>query len=415
MQKKAFSIFATFLMIISLMTPGFAHAKTSASASSEKLHQSVNETQATAKEKMGKRLLGEFEKEEKITFLVKFKEKSDSAKVAKEARTKAEKNNLSAQDAKFQQRSAVVSDLKSVSIESQQGVVEYLESEMASGSVEDFNSYFIVNGMAVTATKEVAEKIAAFAEVEKILPNEERQLHEAIVKADEVAPKSELANVEWNVERVNAPAAWALGIDGSGTVVASLDTGVQWDHPALKEKYRGYDASTGSADHTYSWYDASTGRAAAFDDHGHGTHVTGTMVGSEPNGANQIGVAPGAKWIAAKVFNAAGSTTDAILLSAGDWIIAPGGDVNMAPDVVNNSWGGGPGLDEWYLDVVRSWRAAEIFPEFSAGNTTLGNPGGPGSVAVPANYPESFATGASDINDQVAEFLTKRTFSIRGN
>ena len=157
------------------------------------------------------------------------------------------KNNLSAHDAKFQQRSAVVSDLKSVSIESQQGVVEYLESEMASGNVEDFNSYFIVNGMAVTATKEVAEKIAAFAEVEKILPNEERQLHETIVKADEVAPQSELANVEWNVERVNAPAAWALGIDGSGTVVASLDTGVQWDHPALKEKYRGYDASTGSA------------------------------------------------------------------------------------------------------------------------------------------------------------------------
>ena len=62
---------------------------------------------------------------------------------------------------------------------------------MASGNVDEFNSYFIVNGMAVTATKEVAEKIAAFAEVEKILPNEERQLHETIVKADEVAPQSE--------------------------------------------------------------------------------------------------------------------------------------------------------------------------------------------------------------------------------
>ena len=51
--------------------------------------------------------------------------------------------------------------------------------------------------------------------------------------------------------------------------------------------------------------------------------------------------------------------------------------VDMAPDVVNNSWGGGPGFDEWYRDVVINWRAAEIFPEFSAGNTTLSNPGGP--------------------------------------
>ncbi|MDY0408762.1 S8 family serine peptidase [Virgibacillus soli] len=48
------------------------------------------------------------------------------------------------------------------------------------------------------------------------------------------------------------------------------------------------------------------------------------------------------------------------------------------------------------------------FPEFSAGNTTLTNPGGPGSVAVPANYPESFATGATDINDNIA------SFSLRG-
>src|SRR5690606_1878225 len=57
-----------------------------------------------------------------------------------------------------------------------------------------------------------------------------------------------------------------------------------------------------------------------------------------------------------------------------------------------------------YRDVVIAWRAAEIFPEFSAGNTTLFNPGGPGSIATPANYPESFATGATDIKDGLASF-----------
>ena len=68
-------------------------------------------------------------------------------------------------------------------------------------------------------------------------------------QSDDVkAPQAQLANIEWNIERVNAPQAWDMGIDGSGTVVASIDTGVQWDHPALKEKYRGYNASTGRSE-----------------------------------------------------------------------------------------------------------------------------------------------------------------------
>src|SRR5699024_334540 len=149
-------------------------------------------------------------------------------------------------------------------------------------------------------------------------------------------------------------------------------------------------------------------RDYAYDSTSHGTHVMGTMVGAEADGSNQIGVAPGAQWIASKVFNAAGETTDSILLDAGEWMLAPGGDASKAPDVINNSWGGGPGIDEWYLDMVKAWRAAEIFPAFAAGNITTANPGGPGSVATPANYEESFAVGAIDSNDNLADF------SLRG-
>src|SRR5690606_24415810 len=136
------------------------------------------------------------------------------------------------------------------------------------------------------------------------------------------APQSEITNVEWNVERVGAPAVWNMGIDGTGTVVASIDTGVDWDHPGLKEKYRGYDSATDEVDHTYSWFDATAGQTEPYDDQGHGTHVTGTMVGSEPDGSNQVGVAPGAKYIAVKAFTAAGGT-DADLLAAAQWILAP--------------------------------------------------------------------------------------------
>lgn len=394
---------ASLMMILSLMVPSI-----SASGANDEIHQSLYNQKKVAKEKLTNRLLDDFKKDDEVTFLVKFTEKADTKKAAKAARKDAKTAKLSSQKAKFLQRSAVVSELKTTSHESQKNVVDFLEKAVENGDVKDFKSYYIVNGMAVTATKEIAEKIASFPEVEKILPNETRKLHETFIKEKQKAPKSTFENVEWNVERVGAPQAWEMGFDGTGTVVASLDTGVQWDHPGLKEKYRGYDAATGDVDHQYSFYDPATGQEEGYDDHGHGTHVTGTMVGSEPDGSNQVGVAPGAQWIAVKVFNESGSTTDDVLLAGAEWILAPGGRVDMAPDVVNNSWGGGPGLDEWYRDAVRAWRDAEIFPEFSAGNTTLFNPGGPGSVAVPANYPESFATGATDIDDMIAEF------SLRG-
>lgn len=406
-RTRLFSIAATILMVFSLMTPAMA----TSTELNKKLHHSLRDSNEIAKEKVSHRLLDSFKDESMVTFLIKFKEQADSEQVAATAKQQAKAANLSGKQSIMMTRSAVVSELRLTSLESQQNVKQYLEQQVKAGNAKDITSYYIVNGMAVTATKEVAQAIGTFAEVEKVLPNETRQLQTTVVEK-EAAPKSQLANVEWNIERVNAPQVWDMGIDGSGTVVASIDTGAQWDHPALKEKYRGYNAVTGEVNHDYSWFDATVGRAAPYDDIGHGTHVTGTMVGSEPNGNNKIGVAPGAKWISVKAFTPSGGS-DRDLLAAAQWILAPtdangNARVDLAPDVVNNSWGGGAGLDEWYRDVVRNWRAAEIFPEFSAGNTTLTNPGGPGSVAAPANYPESFATGATDINNKVA------SFSLRG-
>ncbi|MFC7365574.1 MULTISPECIES: S8 family peptidase [Bhargavaea] len=403
-STKLLSMAATVLMVSSLIAPGLVSAEKRTSVSAV---DTAKEMQA----KLSDRLLTEFKDDEKVTFLIKFKDKADTVKAATAARKSAQKAELSSHQTKMATRSAVVSELKATAQTSQADVKKYLTTLEKSGKAENVRSYHIVNGMAVTATKEVAEKIASFSEVEKILPDENRQLF--VTKTPEAkTPKAEIANVEWNVERVKAPEAWNLGIDGTGTVVASIDTGVQWDHPALKEKYRGYNTATGEADHDYNWFDATAGNTTPYDDQGHGTHVTGTMVGAEPDGSNQVGVAPGAKWIAVKAFTAAGGT-DSDLLAAAQWILAPtdsegNARVDMAPDVVNNSWGGGPGLDEWYREVVQNWRAAQIFPEFSAGNTTLFNPGGPGSVAAPANYPESFATGATDINNKVA------SFSLRG-
>ncbi len=405
-QIRLFSIVSSLLMTFSLLAPGMASAE-----KNDKLFQSLHDSQTAAKAKVSKSLLDEFDKNDNVTFLVKFKEKADTKKIAKEAKDSASKAKLTAQKTELAQRSAVVSELKTTSLESQQNVTQYLEKQAEKGNAKDIKSYYIVNGMAVTATKKNAQKNATFNEVEKKFPNETRQLFKSKV-AETKTPKTETEKVEWNVDRIGAPQAWEMGIDGSGTVVATIDSGVQWDHPALKEKYRGYDAATGEVDHDFNWFDATAGEAEPIDDLGHGTHVAGTMVGGEADGTNQIGVAPGAKFIAARAFS--GRTgTDADILAAGEWILAPrdadgNARVDMAPDVVNNSWGGGAGLDEWYRDVVINWRAAGIFPQFAAGNVDDENPGGPGSVANPGNYPESFATGATDNNDKIAGF------SLRG-
>ncbi|MEH7223098.1 S8 family serine peptidase [Bacillus sp. JJ1566] len=400
LMKVASVLMCALLLVPSVTSQAFAQSKDP----SISYLGSKNEV---ASSKISESLKDQFADDKMVTFLVKFKEQVDSKAIANEATKKASLQKATVAQTKSIKRNAIVSELRTTAIETQGNVKAYLEKEEAAGNAKDIKSFFIVNGMGVTATKDVMEKIASFPEVEKVLPNETRQLHAPAKVETSVAVETKASpqNIEWNIDRVGAPQVWEMGIDGSGTVVASIDTGVQWNHPALMEQYRGYDpANPSNPNHQYSWFDStSAGRSTPYDDIGHGTHVTGTMVGAEPNGANQIGVAPGAKWIAVKAFTSAGGT-DFDLLEAGDWIIAPGGNPDMAPDVVNNSWGGGRGLDEWYRPMVQNWRAAEIFPEFSAGNTTLSNPGGPGSIANPANYPESFATGATDINNRLASF-----------
>ncbi|SEN24117.1 S8 family peptidase [Lihuaxuella thermophila] len=422
MNRKKRKIFALSWLLCSLLLastilPSLSYAQSSSPYLSY-LGNSESGKKIT-KAKISEKLIQQFKKKKEVTFLVKLKKQADTKKVAAEAAKKAKTQKQTAAKATLMKRSSVVSSLRATAHETQHSLKDYLSKQKKKGFVKDYQSFYIVNAIAVTATKEVMEKLAADPEVDKILPNETRKLigvdpkklTARTSKSGSVQQSESDANpasIEWNVERIGAPQVWNMGFDGSGVVVANIDTGVEWDHPALKAKYRGYNpARPDQPDHTFSWFDAVNGRSAPYDDLAHGTHTMGTMVGSEENGANRIGVAPGAKWIAVKAFSGEGGT-DVDLLEAGEWILAPkDGQGNphpeKAPDVVNNSWGGGPGLDEWYRQMVQNWRAAEIFPEFSAGNDGPD----PGTVANPANYPESFATGATDINNQLAGFSSR--------
>ncbi|MGW6457261.1 S8 family serine peptidase, partial [Streptomyces sp. NPDC055078] len=160
-----------------------------------------------------------------------------------------------------------------------------------------YESFWIVNTVKVTGDKALAEKIAARPEVASL------EVDDPIPVPKPLPGKAEpgVNAVEWNVDRINAPKVWSeLGVRGEGIVVANIDTGVDVTHPALRSTYRGL-RSDGSHDHDYNWFDPSglCPGTAPCDNNGHGTHTMGTMVGDGGAGA-QTGVAPGARWIAAK-------------------------------------------------------------------------------------------------------------------
>ncbi len=172
-----------------------------------------------------------------------------------------------------------------------------------------------------------------------------------------------------NLERIKADDVWGMGYTGNGMVVGSIDTGVRYTHESLANQYRGNQG--GSYDHVYDWWDAVNGRRVPYDDHGHGTHTTGIMVGDD-GGSNQIGVAPDAKWIACKGLASDGSGSGNDLLSCAQFMLAPT-DLNgnnpkpeLRPHVVNNSWGDcGETYNDWFEVALEAWQAAGIYPVFT--------------------------------------------------
>lgn len=301
-------------------------------------------------------------------------------------------------------RSRVVSALQDHAARSQAPLRAYLEGARATGLVQSYTPFWIFNGIAVHARPSVVRALAEQPSVAAVHLDHWRQWVPTSSSAvRDQQPESAICDLqsetEWNVTRIRADQVWSgLNISGTGALVAGMDTGVDWLHPALQANYQGYNPH-GPAKHIYSWYDATGGGALyPVDGHGHGSHTLGTAVGQ-----GGIGVAPGARWIAVRVLNSQGYGYDSWVHAGFQWLLAPGGDPAWAPDVVNCSWGNDNGfLTTFQLDL-RALRAADVFPVFSSGN----NGSGEGTVASPASLPEAFAVGATDVDDELAGFSSR--------
>ena len=267
----------------------------------------------------------------------------------------------------------------------------------AGETVSEITPFWIFNGFAITASPSVIARLAASPEVLRITPDD--------IDLAPAGTPAEAVDATANLSVVQAPSLWGLGWRGQGVVVASLDTGVDVTHPDLASNWRGG---------TNSWFDP-------FDQHpllpsdpnGHGTWTMGVIVGGSTSGT-AIGVAPAAKWIAARIFDDSGRSSATAVHRAYQWLLDPDGDptTDDAPDVVNNSWTfTSSGCHLEFEQDLQALRAAGILPIFAAGNS---GPGA-GTSLSPGNNPSAFAVGATDNADQIYSGSSRGPSSCDGS
>ncbi len=350
--------------------------------------------------KLESALLDKFATEGSADFIVRFTEQADlSAAYAMDWSARGE---------------FVYNTLRETAAKSQANAIAMLDvAGLKHQTIFTTNDLYVWNGALTNA-----EALAALPEVSFIRATRVYSIDPGVVQAPfanvkwagdllaynmlTTAGDSTTTTVDWGITDTKADQFWtAFGKKGEGMKVANIDTGVFYTHPALINQYA-CQADPGNPD---CWEDPSNVCGGTpCDPVGHGTHTMGTMVAKDdPSFAWIVGMAPNAQWVACLGCDLGSSCSDYALLTCGDWVVAPDGDSANRPNVVNNSWGGTPDGSTWYLDAVTAWRAAGIFPAFSAGNS------GPtcGSMGDPGSYQESFASAAHSYTRAIAAFSSR--------
>jgi len=241
-------------------------------------------------------------------------------------------------------------------------------------------TYRTVDAMAVSMPAQAINGLSNNPRIEVIEPD-------GIATINRVDPDfaAELDNT-WGVKKIGAGDAHNAGFTGvalSGAFkVAVIDTGVSCGHIDL-----GVPCSGG--------FDFVNNDADPSDDHGHGTHVAGTIAGRR-DGSGVVGVAPNVWIVPIKVLNASGSGSYADIIAGIDYATSNG------IKVTNNSYGGSVGSATMEA-ALRVAAANGVLTVAAAGNS--GNQAGTGdSVGYPAKYGSVLSVAATDSLDKRANF-----------
>ncbi len=276
-----------------------------------------------------------------------------------------------------------------------------------------YRPYYLVNSLEVMASPTLRQYLSGRPEVARILDSPHlRPLPQPAPAArgnDQPA-----SGPGWNIRAIGADRVWnELGVTGQGIVVGQSDSGVQGDHPALADGYRG----KGGQD-DYNWLDPWNGSARPVDIDGHGTHTLGSALGR-----GGIGVAPGAQWIGC-VNLARNLGNPPVYLNCMQFMLAPypqNGDAFLdgvparAAHVLNDSWGCPPveGCDAGvFAPAMAALKAAGIYVVASAGND------GPACASVTdpiALYGDVLTVGAIDQAGNLTDFSSRGPVQVDGS
>lgn len=375
------------------------------------------------KEKVSSDLLNKLEQKKTVDFIVYFD-------------NQIELNNSNNNQSKTDKATSSFMKLRNKNLNSQTNIIDILNRLKY-----QYKQYYIVNAILVNGDLKLVKILANMREVAYIAydspTKQETNLDENIsYNINEVEPT-------WGIRMIKADQVWDLGYKGEGVVVGGQDTGYDWMHPALLKKYRGY-VNNSTANHDYNWHDAiheinplnndsiilptnnpcGLNSTVPCDDHSHGTHTMGTMIGRTDS--MLIGVAPESKWIGCRNMER-GWGKPSTYIECYEWFLAPtdinglNPDPELSPDVINNSWScpvsEGCDSSNWsFMEIaLNNLRASGVFVVVSAGNEGIRNCG---SIDTPsAIFENSFTVGATRlINDTTGQVFndTIANFSSRG-
>ena len=285
-----------------------------------------------------------------------------------------------------------------------------------------YRSFYIVNMIWVKGDFNLAFALAARSDVARVEGNPviHNQLPSPVGNGSDQPHTPN--TIEPGVNYVMAPQVWAQGFTGQGIVIGGADTGIRWTHNAIKPHYRGWDGVT--ANHDFNWHDSihdSVGNPCGnnspvpCDDFFHGTHTIGTAIGDDGAG-NQIGVAPGAKWIGCRNMDA-GNGTPARYSECFEFWLAPypvggtpaQGDPSLAPDITTNSWGC-PASEGCSVNTLQAGSDAQL----AAGINMVVAAGNSGSNCSTVTDPPSFYASVHTVGALSTGTDNLASFSSRG-
>lgn len=353
---------------------------------------------------------------EKFEFLVQFIDQADVSQ-SKFLTDKTAKGTL------------VMERLQANAKKTQAGVVDILDCKGT-----PYQDFWIANVIWVYGDYALVTEFAQRSEVKRISENSRMKIIEPIMPEPSAEDLNKSVEIPWGILQMNANTVWQRGYTGKGVVVGGQDTGYEWEHESLKSKYRGWDGT--NANHNYNWHDAirefdpkhdleanPCGLDVDFpcDDHNHGTHTMGTMVGGTES--LKIGVAPDATWIGCRNMERGWGTPQSYL-ECFQWFLAPtdlngeNPDPSKAPHVINNSWscpeveGCNPNNFDILEAAVNHLKSAGVVVVVSAGNA------GPDceTISTPAAiFENSFTVGALNENETIAAFSSRGLVTVDGS